>query len=84
VALYFTLLFIYAVRLATRKVISAGDKVSAGKMFVLVLSQVMVGVLNITLAVPAWLTVIHLGLAVFLLLTVLKLNLSLQRRILAT
>jgi len=79
-ALFYIGFFFYSLRLAKRGVIAPSDKLTAGKMFMIVFSQIAVGVLNLQLAVPAWLTVIHLGLAIFLLLTMLKLNLRLQAR----
>jgi heme A synthase len=80
VALFYTFFFIHSVRLASRREITHSDKITAGRMFMLVLTQVAVGVFNLKLLVPAWLTVVHLGLAIFLMLTMLKLNLRLQAR----
>lgn len=79
-SIFYVSFFIYSLKLARAGVISAKDKIVAGQMFMLILSQVMVGVLNLKLLVPPWLTVIHLGLAIFLMLTILRLCLRLQAR----
>lgn len=46
----------------------------SAKMFMIVLSQIAVGIANVLWMVPAWLTVVHLGLALYLLLLVMQLN----------
>lgn len=49
-------------------------KNSAVKVFLLILTQVMVGILNIKMIIPAWLTVIHLGVALLILLALCRLS----------
>lgn len=71
-AAFFTFFFFYSLGLARSGKISRKDSVLAAQAFVIILSQVMVGIFNLKLLVPVWLTVIHLGLAIYLLNTTLK------------
>jgi len=76
---FFTVYFIYALILFSRRQITAVDKQFAAQAFVLVLSQMMIGILNLKFLVPVWLTVVHLGIALYLMQTLLKLNIRLFR-----
>jgi heme a synthase len=75
VASFFIFYFLFSLRLASQQRISAAQKRVAGECFLIIFSQIAVGVMNLRLLVPAWLTVIHLGLALYLLVTILKLSL---------
>jgi cytochrome c oxidase assembly protein subunit 15 len=72
---FLTFFFFYTLSLYKDSLVEHADKRLAAQCFMLVISQVMVGVLNLKLLVPAWLTVIHLGVALYLMLTILKINL---------
>lgn len=74
-ATFFILYFIYGLRLAAQNKISLAQKKIVFQCFLLIFSQIAVGVMNLQMQIPAWLTVMHLGLALYLLLTILKINL---------
>ncbi len=73
--LFFSIYFLYALRAANKKQISLIQKKTAFQCILLIFSQVAVGVMNLQLQIPAWMTVLHLGLALYLMLTILKVNL---------
>lgn len=73
--------FIYTLNLYRKNLVSAKDKQLAAQCFILVISQVMIGVFNLKLLIPAWLTVIHLGVALYLMMTLLKINLRVYTKI---
>lgn len=75
VAAYFIFFFIISLREHTKLRVDDRLKTTAAKMFMIVLSQVMVGIANVIWKVPAWLTVIHLGLALYLMIMILNVNL---------
>jgi heme a synthase len=77
---YLVFFFFYTLHLFKEGVLEEADKRLAAQCFMLVISQIMVGVLNLKLLVPAWLTVIHLGVALYLMLTILKINLRVNRK----
>lgn len=74
-AMFFVIYFFYALKAASKSQIALVQKKTAFQCLLLIFSQVTVGVLNLQLQIPAWMTVLHLGLALYLLLTILKVNL---------
>ncbi len=74
-ALFFIGYFIYGLRLAAKNKISLAQKKIVFQCFLLIFSQIAVGVMNLQMQIPAWMTVMHLGLALYLLITILKINL---------
>jgi cytochrome c oxidase assembly protein subunit 15 len=74
-ATFFVFYFFYGLKLASKNKISLAQKKLVFQCFLLIFSQIAVGVMNLQLQIPAWMTVLHLGLALYLLLTVLKINL---------
>lgn len=77
--LFFILFFIKSlVDFSNQKIDEATKRLSA-KMFMIVLSQMAVGIANVIWKVPAWLTVIHLGLALYLMLIILDLNIRIYK-----
>jgi heme a synthase len=74
-ALFFIFYFFYGLKLSAKKQISIAQKKIVFQCFLLIFSQIAVGVMNLQLQIPAWMTVLHLGMALYLLLTVLKINL---------
>lgn len=74
-AMFFVVYFFYALKAASKSQIAMVQKKTAFQCLLLIFSQVTVGVLNLQLQIPAWMTVLHLGLALYLLLTILKVNL---------
>lgn len=74
-ALFFVVYFVFAVKLSAVGKISPVQKQTAFKCLLLIFSQIAVGVLNLQLQIPAWMTVMHLGLALYLMLTILRINL---------
>lgn len=75
-ALFFIFFFVKAVRDFSQKQVDESVKQLAAKMFMIVLSQVAVGIANVLWKVPAWLTVVHLGLALYLLMLILEMNIK--------
>ena len=74
-ALFFVGYFFYALKAASKAQIALVQKKTAFQCLLLIFSQIAVGVMNLQLQIPAWMTVLHLGLALYLLLTILKVNL---------
>ncbi|MCB9072541.1 MAG: COX15/CtaA family protein [Bdellovibrionaceae bacterium] len=74
VATFFIILFFLSLKLSSEQMILVRIKRLSAKMFMIVLSQIAVGIANVLWMVPAWLTVVHLGLALYLLLLVMQLN----------
>lgn len=74
-AFFFVVYFFYALKAASKAQIAFVQKKTAFQCLLLIFSQVTVGVLNLQLQIPAWMTVLHLGLALYLLLTILRVNL---------
>lgn len=69
------ILFIMALVFFSKDRVSVVNKNLAAKSLMLIFSQVAIGIMNLKLLIPAWLTVIHLGVALFLLMTILDINL---------
>jgi len=74
-AIFFIIYFVIGLRLSAQNKISVAQKKLVFQCFLLIFSQIAVGVMNLQLQIPAWMTVMHLGLALYLMLTVLKINL---------
>lgn len=74
VATLVMLLFFMTLRLSHQRKVDFDIKILSAKSFLLVLSQIAVGVINLKLQLPPWLTVIHLGLAALIFLSLLKIN----------
>jgi heme a synthase len=72
---FFVVYFFYALKKSSKAQISTIQKKTAFQCLLLIFSQVAVGVMNLQMQIPAWMTVLHLGLALYLLLTILKINL---------
>lgn len=69
--------FLFTLSLQAKGRVSKPLKRLSFQAFVLLLSQVAIGIMNIKMLIPAWLTVIHLGVGLFILLTMFRLNLRL-------
>jgi cytochrome c oxidase assembly protein subunit 15 len=74
-ATFFVVYFFYALKAASKGQIALVQKKTAFQCLLLIFSQITVGVLNLQMQIPAWMTVLHLGLALYLLLTILRVNL---------
>ncbi len=74
-AVFFIFYFVYGLYLSSQKKISEAQKKIVFQCLLLIFSQIAVGVMNLQLQIPAWMTVMHLGLALYLMLTTLKINL---------
>lgn len=79
-AAFLIFFFIRTMILYRRGKVTPVEKKLAAQSFMLVLSQIAVGILNLKLMIPAWLTVIHLGVAIYLMMTLLKINLRVQAK----
>ena len=74
-ASFFIGYFFYGLKLASQNKISLAQKKLVFQCFLLIFSQIAIGVMNLQMQIPAWMTVMHLGVALYLLLTILKINL---------
>lgn len=74
VAAYFIFFFVVSLRASQKNRLDISIKRISAKIFMIVLSQMAVGIANVLWKVPAWLTIIHLGLALYLMLLVLEVN----------
>lgn len=74
-AAFFVGYFFYGLKLASQNKISLAQKKLVFQCFLLIFSQIAIGVMNLQMQIPAWMTVMHLGVALYLLLTILKINL---------
>jgi heme A synthase len=78
----YTLTFcIVGMFLATFKLVARGQldrqsQVLSSQMLLFVFSQIAIGVMNLKLQIPGWLTVVHLAVALMIFMSILKMNIK--------
>ena len=74
------LLFVFALFYARQIGLNKKQRVLAVKVFLLVCTQIAVGIFNLKLLIPAWLSVLHLGIALSILLSLIHLYYQTQSK----
>ena len=71
-------LFMLALFAAPKIGLKQSHRIQAVKIFLLVCTQMAIGILNLKFLIPPWLSVVHLGMALTILLMTLKLSFQLK------
>ncbi len=79
-SLLVTLLFIFAIFYGLKMGLSKKQRILSVQIFMLVLTQIFIGVMNLKYLMPPFLSVFHLAMALTILLFLLRLHFSLKNR----
>ncbi|MBY0315790.1 MAG: COX15/CtaA family protein [Bdellovibrionales bacterium] len=74
VSLIVLILFVWTLKLLAQEKLDRVFKILSSRAILFVLSQVAIGVMNLKMQIPPWLTVIHLAMALMIFLTLLRMN----------
>ena len=79
-ALLSVILFVFSIFYSKKIGLNKKQRVLGVKVFLLICSQVAIGILNLKFLIPAWLSVVHLGVALSILLTLVQLLYKIKQK----